>query len=684
MAAPFTAKQIKFFRKFAEALFDGFVDMRISMDQVVANFETQFTLIGGTALEDMRKNLARLQDVLDFPLIGFSGKSIPKRRKIIDDLLRFGGIDQAQDAARIKAVVYGTYYGHWKSGDQTANQANEVHAQIGFTLPKFRDRTGQGELPITKVEGRDIEPGHLLGPGQIPASVDVIVVGSGSGGSIAARNLAAQGLSVLVIEAGPYLSSDDITHEERAMGARLFKNGSLQATADNDVVIFQGRNVGGSPTINNGICLRMFDDPLTNRTARNPFDTWKALGADIGYGALHAAYDDVATYLEIGQVEERSGRGNGNHLLDGWKSFTQGKSDPWIVGARPGWFRKNFGPPGSDDACAYCGYCNTGCPYARRVAPGTRVLPDACTAGARILPDSKVETIRWGPTPKGAPRRAIGVRVLVGSGAVVRDIDARRGVVVAAGTIASSKLLARSGIKGTGKGISLNVASPVVALMPAISPSTNLPIRPAWDEDQMTTAVDCGGFWLESHFQPPQSMSMLLGGWFEDMDTRMKSYGRMRSAGVLIPIDRKGAIDGEKVELKFSNGDKALLRRALATLTKIHFANGAEQVWPSIRVGKALHKGMTDAQIDAFFAKHVKEKDDVTLSSAHPHGGNAINADPKKGVVDLKCKVHGTSNVLVADASVFPACIGVNAQYTVMAVAHLATRADPVTGLPPI
>ena len=88
--------------------------------------------------------------------------------------------------------------------------------------------------------------------------------------------------------------------------------------------------------------------------------------------------------------------------------------------------------------------------------------------------------------------------------------------------------------------------------------------------------------------------------------------------------------------------------------------------------------------IDAFFRANVKTKDDATLSSAHPHGGNAINADPKKGVVDLKCKVYGTENLLVADASVFPACIGVNAQYTVMAVAHLATRDDPVTGAPPI
>ena len=197
----------------------------------------------------------------------------------------------------------------------------------------------------------------------------------------------------------------------------------------------------------------------------------------------------------------------------------------------------------------------------------------------------------------------------------------------------------------------------------------------------MTTAVDCGEFWLESHFQPPQSQSMLMGGWFGEMDRRMRAYGQTRSAGVLLPLDRRGKLSGDKINFEFKPGDIDLLRRALATLTRVHFADGALEVWPSLRSGKAVLPG---DDIDAFFKANIKTKDDVTLSSAHPHGGNPINPDPNKGVVDLKCKVHGTTNVLVADASVFPACIGVNAQYTVMAVAHLATRDDPVTGLPPI
>ena len=83
-------------------------------------------------------------------------------------------------------------------------------------------------------------------------------------------------------------------------------------------------------------------------------------------------------------------------------------------------------------------------------------------------------------------------------------------------------------------------------------------------------------------------------------------------------------------------------------------------------------KQPTDAEIDAFYEENIKEPDDVVLSSSHPHGGNAINEDPEKGIVDLNQRVHGTTNCYVTDASVMPSCIRVNAQLTTMAMSHRA------------
>ena len=55
----------------------------------------------------------------------------------------------------------------------------------------------------------------------------------------------------------------------------------------------------------------------------------------------------------------------------------------------------------------------------------------------------------------------------------------------------------------SGTGISLNIACPVVALMPEKAGVAG-EMR-SWDEDQMATYVDRGDFLLESHFQPPRS-----------------------------------------------------------------------------------------------------------------------------------------------------------------------------------
>src|SRR3546814_12590615 len=96
----------------------------------------------------------------------------------------------------------------------------------------------------------------------------------------------------------------------------------------------------------------------------------------------------------------------------------------------------------------------------------------------------------------------------------------------------------------------------------------------------------------------------------------------------------------------------------MATLTKVHFAAGALECYPALAKGQ---KVTPDMDVDAFFAGAIREQDDVTLSSSHPHGGNAINEDSRHGLVDLDCRVHEPTNVLVTDASVFPSCTRVTA-----------------------
>ena len=474
---------------------------------------------------------------------------------------------------------------------------------------------------------------------------------------------------MLIVEAGPFFPSHKIHHHELDMIASLYKHGALQTSTNRDFVVFQGRCVGGSSTINNGICLRVNEAGRTHPDAQDVLAKWASIGAPIDAAAFHASYDAVQAKLGIAPIEPRSGRHNGPHLIEGWKAYAAASGKPRDARAITDWFTKNFGPPNTPDACAYCGYCNSGCPYGRRMGVAQTYLPAACRDfGARILPDTKAERIVWQTAYDG--RREAEAVVLVLPGGARAMVRARVGVVVAGGTIASSKLLDRSDIDGTGYQVSLNVASPVVALMPDGVGGD------AWDEDQMSSYVDVGDYLLESHFQPPMSMASLMPGWFADHANRMKNFGRVHSAGILFPADRRGRVVNDKLQFQLdATDDLPVLRNAMATLTKVHFAAGAIECYPALARGQVV---TPDMDVDAFFASAIREQDDVTLSSSHPHGGNAINEDPAHGIVDLDCRVHGTSNVLVTDASVFPSCIRVNAQWTTMAMAHYATgRGDP-------
>ena len=662
MQKPFNALQAVILKALTEALFHE-VDMAIPPDRVVANIQHQFALIEGRKPQEIGLTLYVLCLVLGGPLFLLFGPAWRARR--IEGRLARSRNDLMQDLARIRGVVYAGYYGHWEGESEDDNRDNRVLADLRYVLPGHRER-GKDDVPTSYFPGRDLTPQDVLDHDHIPDVVDVIVVGSGAGGAVAAANLA-RDHEVLVVEAGPFFPSTSITHEERRMTARLFVDGGIQTSRDHDIVVFQGRCVGGSTVINNGICLRVRHEGLVHPEAEDVFARWADLGAPVDEARFLAAYEAVERRLGVEEAIEQSGRHNGPHLLDGWKGHAGGSADPRDLRSPATWFRKNYGPRALGADCAYCGYCNTGCPYGRKQGMAQSFLLDARKAGARILPDAPVRRIVW--AEERGLRRAVGVQIVLadGRGKLIR---ARKGVVVAAGALASSRILAESGVAGTGTGISLNVACPVVALMPESKGPMN-----AWDEDQMTTYVDRGDFLLESHFQPPMSMSTLMPGWFGEHARRMRNYNRLASAGVLVPADRRGQLKDGKLSFKLREDvELPLLRRALATLCRVHFAAGAEEVYPALARGQAIRPG---DDIEQVLAEAIREPDDVTLSSSHPQGGNARNVDPGKGVVDLECRVHGTANVLVTDASVFSSCIRVNAQLTTMAMAHYATARDP-------
>ena len=60
---------------------------------------------------------------------------------------------------------------------------------------------------------------------------------------------------------------------------------------------------------------------------------------------------------------------------------------------------------------------------------------------------------------------------------------------------------------------------------------------------------------------------------------------------------------------------------------------------------------------------------EIAWGAYHPQGTCRMSENPKKGVIDSYGRTHDIENLFISDGSIFPTCIGVNPQITIMAFA---------------
>ncbi len=78
-------------------------------------------------------------------------------------------------------------------------------------------------------------------------------------------------------------------------------------------------------------------------------------------------------------------------------------------------------------------------------------------------------------------------------------------------------------------------------------------------------------------------------------------------------------------------------------------------------------------------AVDIEALEDVYQPGFHHMGGTRMQADPRRGVVDSRCRVHGVANLYLAGSSVFPTSGYANPTFTIVALAlrladHLVSR----------
>ena len=106
----------------------------------------------------------------------------------------------------------------------------------------------------------------------------------------------------------------------------------------------------------------------------------------------------------------------------------------------------------------------------------------------------------------------------------------------------------------------------------------------------------------------------------------------------------------------------------LSLVGDAYLAVGATRVLaPTFRYRQAR----TERELATVF-DGVERAQDLSLA-VRPQGGNAISRNPAKGVVGPDFRVHGTKNVFVCDASVFPTAVAVAPTLTALGLAEYAS-----------
>ena len=267
---------------------------------------------------------------------------------------------------------------------------------------------------------------------------DVVVIGSGFGGSVAALRLREKGYSVAVLEAGRRFEDKDFPKTSWRLRKFLFAPalglyGIQRIHALPDVLILCGAGVGGGSLVYANTLYqpgdKYFDDPqwkaITDwKSELTPFYELarRMLGLEVNpyFSPSDQAMKDVADQMGVGDTFKLAPLGIHFGKGEGVES-----ADPYFGGVGP-----------ARSGCTNCGSCMTGCRHNAKNTLPKNYLGLAEKAGAQVFPLTTVtgleqlEDGKWKVTAKS-------------TNGVGRSTFIARDVVMAAGTYNTQKLMHR-------------------------------------------------------------------------------------------------------------------------------------------------------------------------------------------------------------------------------------------------
>lgn len=562
------------------------------------------------------------------------------------------------------------------------NLSQKTWATLSPTLPKV---LGFPRVPVhgTPADGF---PFSFL---QFPPSdctetieADVVIVGSGCGAGVTAKNLAEAGYRVIVVEKSYFFKQAHFPMVAKEGTVHLFENGGAELSDDGSIAVLSGSAWGGGGTVNWSASLQ------TQSFVRQEW-------ADAGLpfftsNAFQESLDRVCNRMGV-SADQIDHNYSNKTLLDG---------------ARKLGFAAKAVPQNTNHHKHDCGYCTFGCASGGKQGPTVSTLVDAANAGATFIEGFKAEKILFERETVDGKRIASGVQgtwrsrdihqTPAGEPMVQRKIVIKaRKVVAACGTLQTPLLLLRSGLRNPEIGRNLYL-HPVILTSAVFDDD----IKP-WEGSILTSVVNewenldgkGHGTKIETPVMLPSFVLPLFRG-ADGLDYKLFAT-QLRNMVALISLTRDkypgrvypDPVDGRcRIDYTPSAFDRKHTLEGIIGGAKIAYISGAKEIRTASSTipvftrpkNATPEEGINNPEFQAWIKK-VRQGPPVppaqsAFASAHQMGSCRMGTSAKTSVVDPTGMVWGTKGLYVMDASVFPSASGVNPMITNMAISDWNSR----------